>query len=195
MAILYTYNTALPSADDLLLGTEKNATLRNPTKNFRLSDIAAFVITSFGGTNLRLPIFFNVTDGAGNVTTVLRDSIMSQDANPGGTTLTIAGNISVTGTLADSGGLVGTAGQVLSSTGTGTQWIAAAAGGAGTGVYPFTARTSFTITHNGAFGTNPSVSVVTTPNLVEVFGEVTYDSNTALTVKFSPAIAGVVYLN
>lgn len=194
MAILYTYNTALPSGDDLILGTEKNATLRNPTKNFRLSDIAAYVITSFGGTNLRLPIFFNVTDAAGNVNTTLADSIMSQNANPGGTTLTVAGNISVTGTVADSTGNVGTAGQVLSSTGTGTAWIAAAAG-AGSGVYPFTSRTEFTIVHNGLFGTNPSVTVVSTPNAIEVFGETTYDSNIQLTIRFSAAFAGTAYLN
>ena len=34
MAIIYTYPTVFPEADDILLGTEKNATLRNPTKNF-----------------------------------------------------------------------------------------------------------------------------------------------------------------
>ena len=29
MAIIYTYNTVIPEANDILLGTEKNATLRN----------------------------------------------------------------------------------------------------------------------------------------------------------------------
>ena len=193
MAILYTYNTALPSGDDLLLGTEKNATLRNPTKNFKLEDIAAYIITTFGGTSLRLPIFFNVTDAAGNTTTQLRDSIMSQNAFPGGTTLTVAGNISVTGTFTDSAGSTGTPGQVLSSVVGGTQWVAAA--GAGSGVYPFTARTLFEITHNGQWGPRPSVTVVTTPNTIEVFGEITYDSDIKVSIRFSAAFAGVAYLN
>ena len=45
---------------------------------------------------------------------------------------TVNGNLSVTGTIADSSGDVGTSGQILSSTGTGTNWIAAPTGGGGT---------------------------------------------------------------
>jgi hypothetical protein len=41
-------------------------------------------------------------------------------------------NAKITGTIADSSNQVGTAGQVLSSTGTGTQWITAGGGGGGT---------------------------------------------------------------
>ena len=62
MAIIYTYNTVLPALDDILLGTEKDATLRNPTKNFKVSDLAKFIIDSVNGTNLTVPLFFDVTD-------------------------------------------------------------------------------------------------------------------------------------
>jgi hypothetical protein len=62
MAIIYTYNTVLPGASDILLGTEVGATLRNPTKNFNIGDIARFIIDSVNGTTLTLPLFFDVTD-------------------------------------------------------------------------------------------------------------------------------------
>ncbi len=49
---------------------------------------------------------------------------MSQNAYPGGNTLTIAGNLKVDGSFTDSTGSVGTTGQILSSTVTGTKWVA-----------------------------------------------------------------------
>jgi len=125
MAIIYTYNTVLPESSDILLGTEINANLRNPTKNFNIGEIAKFIIDSTDGTNLNVPLFFDVVNpGTGLNQTTLVDSIMTQDVNPAGTTLTIAGNIVVTGTYTDSAGSVGTANQVLSSTVTGTAWAA-----------------------------------------------------------------------
>ena len=56
--------------------------------------------------------------------------------------LDIDGNLRLSGTFEDSSGNVGTAGQVLSSTGTGTDWIAA--GGAGTNI----GNSDLTITGN-----------------------------------------------
>jgi len=195
MAIIYTYPTVIPEATDILLGTEKNATLRNPTKNFQLSEIAKFIIDSVTGTSLDIPLFFDVTDPITGLTqTTLVDSIMSQNANPGGTILTITGNLSVTGTYSDSTGAVGTAGQILSSTNTGTAWINNASS---TGVFPFNANTNpFTVTinHLGLQGNYPSVTVVTTGNRV-VFGEINYTSTTQLTVTFSKAFSGTVYTN
>ena len=117
MAIIYTYNTAIPESDDILLGTERSPTLRNPTKNFKLSEIAKFIIDSTNGTNLTVPLFFDVADPiTGVVQTTLVDSIMTQDVNPNGTTLTIAGTISVTGAFRASDGKSGAQGQVLKST-------------------------------------------------------------------------------
>lgn len=195
MAIIYTYPTVIPEASDILLGTEQDATLRTPTKNFKIDEIAKFIIDSVSGTSLDIPLFFDVTDPVtGLVQTTLVDSIMSQDKNPVGTILTIAGNLSVTGTYSDSAGAVGLTGQVLSSTVTGTAWTNA---GSATGEFPFNANVNpFTITinHLGLQGDYPSVTIVTTGNRV-VIGEINYTSTTQLTVTFSKAFSGTVYTN
>jgi hypothetical protein len=192
MAIIYTYNTVIPEANDILLGTEKNATLRNPTKNFNIGEIAKFIIDSVNGTTLTLPLFFDVADPiTGLVQTTLVDSIMTQDVNPNGTTLTIAGNISVTGTFADSTGATGTVNQVLTSTITGTAWALVAAS---TEVIPFNNVAVVTANHTGALGTFPSITVVNTNNIV-LFGEVRYITTTQITVTFALPQTGTLYLN
>ena len=192
MAIIYTYNTVIPEANDILLGTEKNATLRNPTKNFNIGEIAKFIIDSVNGTTLTLPLFFDVADPiTGLVQTTLVDSIMTQDVNPNGTTLTIAGNISVTGTFADSTGATGTVNQVLTSTITGTAWALVAAS---TEVIPFNNVAVVTANHTGALGTFPSITVVNTNNIV-LFGEVAYITTTQITVTFALPQTGTLYLN
>ena len=192
MAIIYTYNVALPESSDILLGTEKSATLRNPTKNFRVGDLAKFIIDSVSGTNLTLPLFFDVFDPATGLTqTTLVDSIMTQNANPGGTTLTIAGNISVTGTFADSAGNVGVLGKVLTSTAVGTVWDDAPQAP----TFVFTQNlpaTTWNITHN--LGKFPSITVIDTGNTV-VVGEYNYTSNTNVILTFSAGFAGKAYLN
>jgi len=192
MAIIYTYNTVLPALDDILLGTEKDATLRNPTKNFKVSDLAKFIIDSVNGTNLTVPLFFDVTDPiTGLTSTTLVDSILTQDANPGGTTLTIAGNISVTGTFADSAGNVGVLGKVLTSTAVGTVWGDAPQAP----TFIFTQNvpsTTWNITHN--LGKFPSITVIDTGNTV-VVGEYNYTSNTNVILTFSAGFAGKAYLN
>ena len=201
MAIIYTYPTVIPEASDILLGTEQNATLRTPTKNFKIDEIAKFIIDSVSGTSLDIPLFFDVTDPVtGLVQTTLVDSIMSQDANPGGVRITIAGALEITGELdldaglKDNTGSLGIAGQVLSSTGVGTAWINNASN---TGEFPFNANTNpFTVTinHLGLQGDYPSVTIVTTGNRV-VIGEINYTSTTQLTVTFSKAFSGTVYTN
>ena len=195
MAIIYTYDTAFPESDDLLLGTERNATLRQPTKNFKASDLAKFIINTFNGTDLTLPLFFDITDPAtGRVDTELRDSILSQNAYPGGNTITVAGNLSVTGSLADSTGSTGTAGQVLTSTVTGTAWENVVDS---SGVYPFIAGSSpfvITINHPGTWGDYPSVTVVDS-NKIVVIGEVRYITTTQLTLTFTATFSGTAYLN
>ena len=192
MAIIYTYNTVLPALDDILLGTEKDATLRNPTKNFKISDLAKFIIDSVNGTNLTVPLFFDVTDPiTGLVQTTLVDSILTQNANPGGTTLTIAGNLYITGALRDSTNKPGSQGQVLKSTVTGTEWGAV---NSTTEVINFNNVTVVTANHTGALGTFPSVTVVN-PNNIVVFGEVRYITTTQITITFTSAQTGNVYLN
>ena len=192
MAIIYTYNTVLPALDDILLGTEKDATLRNPTKNFKVSDLAKFIIDSVNGTNLTVPLFFDVTDPiTGLTSTTLVDSILTQNANPGGTTLTITGNISVTGTFADSAGNVGVLGKVLTSTAVGTVWDDAPQAP----TFIFTqgvAATTWNIQHN--LGKFPSVSVVNNNDIV-INGEVTYIDNNNVQLNFSAGFSGKAYLN
>ena len=192
MAIIYTYNTVLPALDDILLGTEKDATLRNPTKNFKISDLAKFIIDSVNGTDLTVPLFLDVADPiTGVVQTTLADSIMTQNANPGGTTLTIAGNLYVTGALRDSTNKPGALGEVLKSTVTGTEWGLVSGS---TEVIPFNNVATITATHTGALGNFPSITVVNNNNIV-IYGELAYVSTTQLTVTFASAQTGKLYLN
>lgn len=192
MAIIYTYNVALPESSDILLGTEKSATLRNPTKNFRVGDLAKFIIDSVSGANLTLPLFFDVFDPATGLTqTTLVDSIMTQDANPAGSTLTVAGTLSVQGAFRASDGKPGAQGQVLKSTVTGTQWGAV---NSTTEVIAFTNIVLVTANHTGALGTFPSVTVVNNNNIV-LFGEVRYITTTQITITFATPQSGNVYLN
>lgn len=192
MAIIYTYNTVLPALDDILLGTEKDATLRNPTKNFKISDLAKFIIDSVNGTNLTVPLFFDVTDPiTGLTSTTLVDSILTQNANPGGTTLTIAGNLYVTGALRDSNNNPGALGEVLKSTVAGTEWGLVSGS---TEVIPFNNVATITATHTGALGNFPSITVVNNNNII-IYGEVAYVNTTQLTVTFASAQTGNLYLN
>lgn len=195
MAIIYTYDTTFPESDDLLLGTEKNATLRQPTKNFKVADLAKFIINTFNGTDLAIPLFFDVTDPVtGRVDTELKDSILSQNAYPGGNTITVAGNLRVNAAIVDSTGKTGTTGQVLTSTVTGTSWENMIDS---SGVYPFIASTSpfvITINHPGTWGDYPSVTVVDN-NKIVVLGEVRYISTTQLTLTFTATFSGTAYLN
>lgn len=189
MAIIYTYPTVIPEATDILLGTETNATLRQPTRNFKISELAKFIIDSVDGTSLDIPLFFDVTDPTTGLTqTTLVDSIISQDVNPAGTTITIAGNLSVTGEYRDSSGSAGTNKQQLTSTGTGTAWKDQ------TGVFPNASALVWTITHNGEWGPYPSVTVINNNDVV-LFGEVEYLSTTQLKITFSATFAGTAYLN
>ena len=200
MAIIYTYPTVIPEATDILLGTEKNATLRNPTKNFQLDEIAKFIIDTVSGTSLDIPLFFDVTDPVTGLTqTTLVDSIISQNASPGGTKLTVAGNLEVTGDLdldsglKDSTGSTGAANQVLTSTGAGkTTW--ATPSGAGTGIFPNASALVWTINHGGTWGPYPSVTVINNNDIV-LYGEIEYISTTLLTITFSATFAGTAYLN
>ena len=191
MAIIYTYPTVIPEATDILLGTEVGATLRNPTRNFNIGEIAKFIIDSFNGTNLTVPLFISVVNPISGIAQIqLTDSIMTQDINPAGTTLTIAGNIVVTGTFADSAGSVGTTNQLLASTVTGTAWV-------NSSVTTFTfiqaaAATVWNIPHN--LGKFPSVSIINNNNIV-INGEITYIDNNNITLTFSAGFAGTAYLN
>ena len=191
MAIIYSYPTTPPLGTDLLVGTRASAP-KNPTRNFSVDQLSRYIIDNLGGTTLSVPLFFDVVNPVtGIVETTLVDSIMTQDVNPNGTTLAIAGNLYVTGALRDSTNSPGTIGQVLKSTVTGTAWGTV---NSTTEIIAFTNVALVTANHTGALGTFPSVTVVNNNNIV-VFGEVRYITTTQITITFSSAQSGNVYLN
>ena len=71
---------------------------------------------------------------SGNVTGISSYNVGIGTTNPS-QTLHVQGNARVTGFIIDSTGVTGSAGQVLQSTVTGTQWTTAAAGGGGSGKF------------------------------------------------------------
>ena len=182
MAIIYTYPTVIPEASDILLGTEQNATLRKPTKNFKISDIAKYIIDSVNGTDLTVPIFFDVTDPHTGLThTTLVDSIMKQNQNPNGSKLTITGGLEVTDEIYDSTSSPGTTGQVLSSTATGTKWITS----------PGSISAELRQHNLNKF---PSVTAVDNQNDV-YYGAVEYVDSNNITITWGQLFQGKAYLN
>lgn len=194
MAIIYTYPTALPEINDILLGTEKDPTLRQPTKNFKIGDIAKFVLDTINGTSLQVPLFFDVTDPLTGLTqTTLVDSIIKQDINPNGTKITIQGAFEVNNEIYDSTGVAGTADQLLSSTVTGTKWIDAPPTAGTTFIYTQGAvALVWTIQHN--LNKYPSVMAVDIQNL-QYFGAVEYIDLNNLTITWGTPFKGFAYLN
>ena len=191
MAIIYTYPTVIPEASDILLGTEQNATLRKPTKNFKISDIAKYIIDSVNGTDLTVPIFFDVTDPHTGLThTTLVDSIMKQNQNPNGSKLTITGGLEVTDEIYDSTSSPGTTGQVLSSTATGTKWITSPGSS-----FIFTQSIPvlvWNIQHN--LNKFPSVTAVDNQNDV-YYGAVEYVDSNNITITWGQLFQEKAYLN
>jgi hypothetical protein len=141
MAIIYSYpKKTTPNAGDFLVITDsaQPAPNKNRTKSLTVGDLASFVISSQSGitgsgTLDTIPIFTG--------STTIGDSIMTFTTGPD--TITVGGRLSTTGDLAvqgraefngvyarfngeirDGSNLPGTAGQVLSSTGTGVEWVA-----------------------------------------------------------------------
>jgi hypothetical protein len=101
-----------------------DSTTGNPTKSVTLSTLKSFIsgtpgaggVTGTGTTN-KIPLWTNGPSG------VIGDSILTQDA--GATEVAVGGNIELDGDLIDINGNTGTAGQILSSlgTGNGVDWI------------------------------------------------------------------------
>ena len=110
MAIIYSYPLATPKSKDLLIGTNvfdeniETSPRNNPTVSFTVQSLINLVATSTGAQNLQQVT--NIGATTTNVTTFSTD-------------------IKVTGRYYDSADVPGTAGQLLSSTLTGTSWIAA----------------------------------------------------------------------
>jgi hypothetical protein len=93
---LIAYPTVAPQLGDYVIGTDTSSS--NETVNFTLQSIADIIPVDTLAEVL----------AAGNTAT---------------NNIILTGNLSITGTYADSSGDVGVSGQVLSSTGAGTNWI------------------------------------------------------------------------
>jgi hypothetical protein len=104
----YPFDSTIQDAD-AWIGTDST---NRSTKQYTAEAVAAYTIGGLisGGTINTLPIF---------TATGLADSLVSQDS--GG--IAFNGDARITGALVDSSANAGTAGQVLSSTVTGTAWI------------------------------------------------------------------------
>ena len=114
MAIIYSYPLNQPKRDDLLIGTitydedAVNPVHGNPTVSFTIGSLLDLVSGQGNAQNLQ-----QVTN-IGNTTT---------------NSIVISNNLLVSGGYYDSSNQPGTAGQLLSSTATGTQWVNVAAQG------------------------------------------------------------------
>ena len=112
MAIIYSYPLSTPKLDDLLIGTsifdENDLTSQrgNPTVSFSLQSIVDLVATITGAQDLQ-----QVTNvGATTTNTVTVSNLI------------VSGTIDAVGPIEDSTGSVGSTGQFLESTTTGTRW-------------------------------------------------------------------------
>ncbi len=99
---LIAYPTVAPQLGDYVIGTDTSNS--NETVNFTLQSIADIIPADTLAEVL----------AAGNTAT--NNIILTGN-------ITLTGNLSVSGTVTDSSGDVGVSGQVLSSTGAGTNWI------------------------------------------------------------------------
>lgn len=115
MAKIRTYDTVTtPAAGDIVIGTDISDD--NATKNFRVEDIA----------NLADTPTLNEVLGAGNTSALnitLSGSARITSPNLTVTADALITNLEVTSGFQDSTSSTGTSGQLLSSTGTATQWV------------------------------------------------------------------------
>jgi hypothetical protein len=182
MAILYSYplESSIDGAD-LITGTKVTGApdgTTKPTVTWTVATLRAYIWDS-GITANYIPKW---DAGQGKYV----DSYMVESTN----LITVNKKLKVVEAIQDSTGAPGTAGQVLTSTVTGTEWADAAGA-----TFTFTQgvpAASWVIVHN--LNKYPSVTVVDTANTVGL-GAVVYDSANQLTVTFSGAFAGKAYLN
>ena len=108
MSIIYSYPEQAPlNLNDMLIGTSSvkvGGKQKNITRNFSLKQIADFIGEGGAVFNPTASDFqIGVFNQGG---TKLTGSIMSQDAFPGGTGITVAGNLTATNNLTASGDIV-----------------------------------------------------------------------------------------
>lgn len=110
MARIPTYQKDLYISDlDRIIGTDGD-TNELTTKNFFLGDIAEYVIDKFidpDAVSFTIPVLRDTGDNLGANATRITGSIMSQDTNPDGTKITIAGLLQADKEVKVKGKLVG----------------------------------------------------------------------------------------
>jgi hypothetical protein len=98
MARIPTYKRDLNISDlDSFLGTDGDSN-ELTTKNFHLGDVANYIIDKFidpDAVSFTIPVLRDTQDTLGANATRITGSIMSQDINPDGTKITIAGLLQV----------------------------------------------------------------------------------------------------
>jgi hypothetical protein len=104
----------------------------------------------------------------------------------------LTGDIHISGSFYDSDDSPGTAGQVLSSSGTGTEWIDAPQEDKTYIYIQSSPSVLWNIQHN--LNKFPSVSVVNINN-VTAYGEITYIDENNLQIEFSAGFSGKAYMN
>ena len=209
MAIIYSYpKVTSPLATDVLVLTDTTLTAgkrKNKTKSLAMSDLAAYVVSSTsgitgGGTLNTIPLW--TPDGF-----KLGNSIITQAASGQGVTVTggldvtqdfsVAGStelfstlevqeastfsdVSFQGAVFDGGGNPGTAGQVLSSTVTGVEWISDAGGSVtGTGT-----TNTLPIWSDGPNGVLSNSQIIQT----KIDGGTVFNLNAVTTTTYTPSI-------
>lgn len=138
MAIINSYPTVTPSGDDLVLIIDTSVE-GNPTKTATASSISS-ISGDLNGTPTQIA-FFDTTKSVISSNNLYWDNVNSRlgvNTNTPVDSLHVEGGIVITGNTTFSstitaGGATGTAGQVLSSTGTGVEWVDNTAAGTVTG--------------------------------------------------------------
>jgi hypothetical protein len=117
-----------------------------------------------------------------------------------GTLATVTGNLRVTGAYYDSNNSAGTSGQVLSSTGTGTDWVDAASGGiGGSGTVNYIPKwsNSSTLTNSGIVETS-TLTTINNDSFEYDYSGTTYlniDGTTGTFLLGQPSTANRVYIH
>ncbi len=197
MAIIYSYPKKItPISGDFLVITdsEVKAPSKNRTKSLTVGALNDFIISSNSvitgsGTINTIPIFTG--------STTIGDSFMTYDPASSffniSKRLSIGGDLSVSGRgefsgaylriscpLQDGSNLSGTAGQVLSSTGTGVEWISDGGGSVtGTGT-----TNTMPIWSDGPNGVLSDSQIIQT----KIDGGTVFDLNAVTTATYTPSI-------
>jgi len=198
MAIIYSYpEKSSPVGADVLIITDSEETGKNKnrTRSLTIENLTSYVISSTGiitgsGTLNTMPIFtgpntigdsFMTYNPTSQFFVISKRLSISQDLNVFGRGAFSGPYLRVSCPLQDGNGLSGTAGQVLSSTGTGVEWTDNTATG--------------TVTGTGTTNTLPiwsdgPNSVLSDSQIVQtkIDGGTVFDLNAVTTTAYTPAI-------